>query len=45
MNRAEDKQSAIRLGSGGTVKAATAILTGRSRRHGLARLLPLWGCW
>jgi manganese transport protein len=43
MNRAEHRQSATRPGSGGTVKAATEVLTGRSEKHGLARLLPFLG--
>jgi manganese transport protein len=43
MNRAERRQSATRPGSGGTVKAATEVLTGRSEKHGLARLLPFLG--
>jgi manganese transport protein len=43
MNRAEDKQSATSPGSDGTVKAATEILTGRSEKRGLARLLPFLG--
>jgi manganese transport protein len=43
MTDAEQKQSASELGSSGTVQAATAILTGRSRKRGLARLLPFLG--
>ena len=43
MNHAEHRQSATRPGSGGTVKAATEVLTGRSKKHGLARLLPFLG--
>ena len=37
MNHAEQGQSA------GTVKAATEVLSGRSEKHGLARLLPFLG--
>lgn len=43
MNRVEYKQSASRLGSSGTVEAATEILTGRSEKRGLTRLLPFLG--
>ncbi len=43
MNHAEHGQSGTRPGSGGTVKAATEVLTGRSKKHGLARLLPFLG--
>jgi manganese transport protein len=43
MNRAEQRQSTTRPGSGGTVEAATEILTGRSEKRGLARLLPFLG--
>jgi manganese transport protein len=43
MTDAEQKQGASELGSSGTAQAATAILTGRSKRRGLARLLPFLG--
>jgi manganese transport protein len=43
MNHAERKQSTTQPGSGGTVEAATEILTGRSGKRGLARLLPFLG--
>ena len=43
MTDAEQKQGASELGSSGTSQAATAILTGRSKKRGLARLLPFLG--
>jgi manganese transport protein len=43
MNRTERWQRATRPGSSGTVEAATEILTGRSEKRGLARLLPFLG--
>jgi manganese transport protein len=33
----------VKVGDTGTVEAATQILSGRSQRHGLARLLPFLG--
>jgi hypothetical protein len=32
----------VKAGDTGTVEAATQVLSGSSRRHGLARLLPLF---
>jgi manganese transport protein len=43
MSEVEQKQGAGKHGSGGTVEVATAILTGRSEKRGLARLLPFLG--
>jgi manganese transport protein len=37
------KTSSVGLGDAGTVEAATQILTGRSKKRGLARLLPFLG--
>jgi manganese transport protein len=43
MTDAGQKKSVGELGSSGTAQAATAILTGHSKKRGLARLLPFLG--